>query len=306
MRKPLRHHLRDYFLPHARNGHFPHLFSIASVAIIAIIIIACEVGSLVQVKLVFTRTNYLASILPATLVELTNQDRAVTGLASVTEDALLDKAAQAAAEDMASRGYFSHISPEGKDPWYWLDSVGYAYSYAGQNLAVNFTDSKNVETAWMASPTHRANIEKPQYTRVGFGTANGMYEGRETTFVVSFFATPLAAPAAGAAPAASVAVQPPRNGEVRLVQNVLGAETVETTFPAEPEWFDPFLVSPTTTLETILTALLAVISISYIASFFIRGRESHPQMHLGWVFLIILIATTLVLNATFSGPITIL
>jgi len=132
----------------------------------------------------------LASVLPGALVALTNQDRAVQGLSGVTENAVLNKAAQAAAEDMAVNGYFAHISPDGKDPWYWLNQAGYAYSYAGENLAVNFTDSQKVETAWMSSPTHRANIEKPQYTKIGIGIANGTYKGKESTFVVEFFAAP--------------------------------------------------------------------------------------------------------------------
>ena len=134
---------------------------------------------------------------------LTNQDRAVHGLTGVTEDALLDAAAQYAAEDMAANGYFSHVSPDGKDPWYWLNQVGYRYSYAGENLAVNFTDSEDVQTAWMESPTHKANIMKREYTHVGFGTANGIYEGKETTFVVEFLAAPPTSFESGLRPKAS-------------------------------------------------------------------------------------------------------
>ena len=192
MKKPLHHHLQDYFFPHSRNNYRPNLFSVTSVAVLVLAVIIFEVGYLVQTKIVFLKTDFLASVLPGALVSLTNQDRALIGLSGVSEDNLLNKAAQSAAEDMATNGYFAHVSPDGKTPWYWLDSVGYQYSYAGENLAVNFTDSSNVETAWMNSPTHRANIEKPQYTKVGIGVANGIYEGKETTFVVQFFATPIA------------------------------------------------------------------------------------------------------------------
>src|ERR1035437_6222792 len=190
MRKELHHHLLDYFLPHRRNNHRPNIFSALSVFLIIFAILVFEAGYFVQTKVVFQKTNFLASVLPGALIALTNQDRATSGISGVTEDLLLDKAAQAAAEDMATKGYFAHVSPDGKSPWYWLDLVGYQYSYAGENLAVDFTDSSEVETAWMNSPTHRANIEKPQYTKVGIGTANGIYEGANTTFVVQFFATP--------------------------------------------------------------------------------------------------------------------
>ena len=300
MRKPLHHHLSDYFFPHERNNYRPNLFSITSITALVLAVIVFEAGYLVQTKIIFLKTDFLASVLPGALVSLTNQDRATSGLTGVTEDSLLDKAAQAAAEDMATNGYFAHVSPDGKDPWYWLDSVGYKYSYAGENLAVNFSDSREVETAWMASPTHRANIEKPQYTRVGFGTANGMYEGRETTFVVSFFATP-----ATATSVAVAEVRPPRSNvapeagatfaEASLPQNenekVLGSQTATV------------LASPSTTLETILTILFSIIAISFIVSIFIRGKRQHPHTIIGVAFLFTLIAVALFLNVILSGPV---
>lgn len=96
------------------------------------------------------------------------------------------------AQDMATKGYFAHTSPEGKKtPWYWLKQVGYQYQYAGENLAINFTDSKDVTNAWMNSPTHKANIVKDKYTEVGTGIATGLYEGRETVFVAQVYANPI-------------------------------------------------------------------------------------------------------------------
>ncbi|HEV7449383.1 MAG TPA: CAP domain-containing protein, partial [Candidatus Paceibacterota bacterium] len=56
-----------------------------------------------------------------------------------------------------------------------------------------FNDSKDVVDAWMASPTHHANIVKPQYQEMGVGIANGMYKGASATFVVQFFASPAVA-----------------------------------------------------------------------------------------------------------------
>jgi len=43
----------------------------------------------------------------------------------------------------------------------------------------------------MASPEHRANIEKGQYTEVGTGVATGMYQGQQAIFVAQDFANPL-------------------------------------------------------------------------------------------------------------------
>jgi hypothetical protein len=299
MKKPLLHHLQDYFFPHPRNNHRPHFFSAASVAALVALVLFFEGAYLLQTKFVFLKTDFLASVLPGALVSLTNQDRTALGLSGVTEDPLLSAAAQAAAEDMAAKGYFAHVSPDGKAPWHWLDQVGYRYSYAGQNLAVNFTDSANVESAWMESPTHRANIVKPQYTQVGFGTANGVYEGQETTFVVEFLATPRAeaAKVAAAVPAKAppVAAAPIPTTSVQ----VLGTETKETA-PA-PSWFARLVASPLQTVTTILTALFALIAIVFSIAIFMRGRFQHPSVVLGGSGLILLVSGALLISALVAG-----
>jgi len=306
MRKPILHHVQDYFFPHPRNNHRPHLFSTASVAVLALAVIVFEAGFLVQTRFVFLRTNFLASVLPGALVALTNQDRATSGISAVTEDPLLDRAAQAAAEDMAAKGYFAHVSPDGKTPWYWLDQTGYRYSYAGENLAVNFTDSQNVETAWLESPTHRANIMKREYTKVGFGTANGMYEGKETTFVVEFFAAPAEVASAKVASAALAKVAPAvQPSEPAAPAQVLGTETVaaEAAAPAAPSWFALLLASPLNALMTLLTALFAVIAISFTTAILMRGRVQHKSVVYGGAFLLLLIPAAMLISALFAGPV---
>ena len=77
-------------------------------------------------------------------------------------------------------------------PWYWFQMVGYNYAAAGENLAVNFTDSQDVVRAWMNSEGHRKNILNQKFTEVGIGMATGEYQGRATTFIVQLFGRPLA------------------------------------------------------------------------------------------------------------------
>ena len=181
--------LKNYLLPHQGNGYHPKLFRSAAVAVLLGGIALFEGVYFLNTNIAQESTSFLAAVLPASLLALTNEDREEAGVAKLIHDPQLAQAAQLKANDMAEKGYFAHTSPEGKTPWYWLEQVGYAYTYAGENLAVNFEDSSAVEKAWMNSPTHQANIVKPQYTRVGYGVARGMYKGKETTFVVQEFAT---------------------------------------------------------------------------------------------------------------------
>lgn len=131
-----------------------------------------------------------AAVVESEIVALTNTERTDNNVPQLTENPVLDEAAQARAEDMAKKGYFSHTAPDGSLPWVWFDKFGYDYHYAGENLAVRFSDSGEVVNAWMASPTHRENIVKSDYTEIGVGVADGTYEGQPTTFVVQFFGTP--------------------------------------------------------------------------------------------------------------------
>jgi len=132
-----------------------------------------------------------AALTRGDVVALANTDRAQSGVAgNLAEDARLDAAAQAVANDMAAKGYFSHVAPGGTTPWYWLKRAGYYYWSAGQNLAVNFDDAQSLNSAWMNSPTHRANIVNAGYSRIGIGIAHGTYHGKPATFIVEYFANP--------------------------------------------------------------------------------------------------------------------
>lgn len=133
---------------------------------------------------------FLAAVVRSAIVSFTLEARASEGGQALVESETLHAAAQAKAEDMAARGYFSHVGPDGEQPWVWLERAGYPYIAAGENLAVRFNDSKDIVDAWMASPTHHANIVKPIYQEIGIGIADGEYKGSRATFVVQYFATP--------------------------------------------------------------------------------------------------------------------
>ncbi len=142
-------------------------------------------------SLVWLSSDWLvSSILPAVIVDLTNEERQEDALLGLRRSPTLDLAAKQKAEHMAEEEYFAHYSPDGVSPWHWFDVAGYHYVHAGENLAVHFTDSGDVVTAWMNSPAHRANIMSGNYTEIGVGTAEGRFEGFKTIYVVQLFGTP--------------------------------------------------------------------------------------------------------------------
>lgn len=119
-----------------------------------------------------------------------NESRLGVGLPPLLLNQNLVASARLKASNMADGGYFAHTSPGGKTPWYWFGQSGYKFLYAGENLAINYSNSKSVNNAWMNSPSHRGNILNKNYTEIGIATARGMYQGEETFFIVQLFGSP--------------------------------------------------------------------------------------------------------------------
>ncbi len=183
--------LHRFLVPSEKNGYRPTSLENTAAGIMLVLIVLTFTIANLQSILLISSDWFASSILPAALVDLTNVSRSDNELPDLTRSPLLDEAARQKAEDMAQEGYFSHDSPEGVTPWYWFKKVGYQYAYAGENLAVHFSDSEDVVNAWMDSPGHRANILNNHYTEIGIGTAKGTYKGTPTVFVVQLFGAPL-------------------------------------------------------------------------------------------------------------------
>ena len=110
------------------------------------------------------------------MLRMLNAERKTLGLKLLTADGQLQLAAHAHAADMFTRGYFSHISPEGVNPFERMKKLGVKYSSAGENLA----HSDNLEaahTGLMNSPGHRANILNKLFGKVGISILDGGVKG---------------------------------------------------------------------------------------------------------------------------------
>lgn len=129
-----------------------------------------------SVSLHFTYANGKED-LPAEeqMLTMVNSERAKVGLPSLVANTPLQQVGLAYAQDMLTRGYFSHYTPEGLSPFDRMDRAGIQYSAAGENLAF----SPNVTLAMqglMNSPGHRANILSKDFGKVGIGVIDaGIY-----------------------------------------------------------------------------------------------------------------------------------
>lgn len=184
--------LKHIFVPHEHNDYKPHFFREASVIgllIIGVFMLGLSAGSSFFIKRTILGVNIATSV----LVDLTNENRAEHNQPLLTRNPTLDAVATLKATDMVTEGYFAHDSPKGVTPWHWFNVVGYKFLYAGENLAVNFTESRDVDQAWMNSPTHRANLLNVNFREIGMAVMEGVYKGNDTIFVVQMFGTPASA-----------------------------------------------------------------------------------------------------------------
>jgi uncharacterized protein YkwD len=114
------------------------------------------------------------------MLELINRERAAAGLDPLEPDPELTEVARRHSADMFARGYFSHDTPEGKDPFDRMRESDVRFRTAGENLALAPT-LQIAHTGLMNSPGHRANILRPQFGRVGIGILNGGRRGLMVT-----------------------------------------------------------------------------------------------------------------------------
>ncbi len=307
--------LKNHFIPHSGNEHRPHILRASSIRNIVAVLILVEVITFILPT--FTHMNTTgggmdAAVISAVLDDLTNDERIAQNLPTLVVNPILNEAAEMKANDMATKGYFAHTSPEGKTPWYWLGQVGYKYQYAGENLAINFTDSKDVTVAWMNSPTHRANIVKGNYTEIGTGVATGIYEGRESIFVAQVYANPLPVIAKITEPTQTnvskvekLAVVTPKEESTK----VLGAETSINPINPQgtigipvknPTAWQKLFSSPRNTTNLILYVVFGIIAISLLLYIFIKMRNHNIYIITNGLIILVIVGAIFVTNYYFS------
>lgn len=160
--------------------------------------------------------SYATNVNISGLLESTNNERQTNNQSQLAISPKLNQAAQAKAEDMVARNYWSHDTPEGQKPTIFADVVGYGFDSVAENLAYGFNDSSQAVKGWLNSPSHRGNLLNGNYTEVGFGIAespNYLGKGPETVVVAMY--------------------GKPANGERQVLSEVQSAESSKSISKAQ-------------------------------------------------------------------------
>lgn len=247
--------LHDHFIPHARNNYHPHVLSHRMLALLSLLLMTVKIAGISMVVIAPATSVEASAITTSTVISLANAARTEGGLSTLTSNGLLAKAAQAKANDMLGRQYFSHNTPTGETPWSFIQAAGYSYVTAGENLAIDFTEAESVQKAWMNSPGHRANIMNKSFQEIGIGIAKGMYNGHDTTIVVQMFGTPIAQKVD--MPSTPTPVSQPASAPTPVAQPAPAAQPVQATQPTQVAQSNPAPVaSPAPAATTPQTKLV--------------------------------------------------
>ena len=109
----------------------------------------------------------------ARVLALFNQERASKGAPAVALQAMLVRAAEKHAAEMASRGVLSHTGADGSSPGDRITREGYRSQTWGEIIAAGQPTPETVVGAWVRSPGHHAIMTDPRYQDVGIAVARG-------------------------------------------------------------------------------------------------------------------------------------
>ena len=125
-------------------------------------------------------------------VELTNAVRKEHGQPAVLMDAMLTRAAQVRADEIAATSTYSHTRPDGSR----FTTVADAPHYTAENIHCiadlylqqqNKTLAQAMVTLWSNSPGHLKNMIQPRATAIGIGVAKGTDNGLDCWYCVQLF-----------------------------------------------------------------------------------------------------------------------
>lgn len=178
---------KEFFIPHECNDHKPRILRTRSLSLIVLSLVLVKALVGFYLFLIYPSIARMTADINSEIITLTNKSRVENNLPALSLNFVLVASAKTKAEDMLKNDYFAHQSPNGYMPWQWIDRNQYAYIFAGENLAMNFSSALSAHRALMQSPSHRKNILNTKYQDIGIAVASGKINGQETNVLVEFF-----------------------------------------------------------------------------------------------------------------------
>ena len=102
----------------------------------------------------------------------------------------LAQAALAHSRELATHHYFSHVEHDGSTPADRVTRAGYAWSRAGENIALGQRSAREAVQGWLDSAGHCANLMNPVYTEMGAAYAVNPDNENHTVYWTQEFARP--------------------------------------------------------------------------------------------------------------------
>lgn len=283
----------NLFIPHRETHEKAQLLNWHAVAIYVLLFILLQVSFSI---IGYAKPGVLgitSNVNQKLLIELTNQERQKAGLPLLRENAFLDAAAKAKAENMFKENYWAHFAPSGKTPWDFITTFGYKFVYAGENLAKSFYNSEDVVEAWMNSPTHKENIVNSKYQDIGIAVVEGELNGQKTTLVVQMF---------GATENLAALPNAPSGQQLGLAKQIDNA--VESKVLTKEQKITNIVVDPYQVSKMIGLGLIGFLSILLIVDFIIiRRRGIHRLAAHNLAHLSLLSAAAITVIQTHPGNI---
>ncbi len=125
------------------------------------------------------------------IISLANEARKEKGLPLLQRNEKLMESALLKANDMKSNNYFEHVSPDGLQPWFFVEQADYTYKTVGENLAEGYFSAQSVHDAWMGSEGHRKNILSSDFEEIGVAVVEIENEGKKSFLSVQHFGSML-------------------------------------------------------------------------------------------------------------------
>lgn len=278
-------HLVRLFVPHPHNNHKPSLLHNSSLFVLLGLFIMFQSAISIYSKLRPGVLGYASAISPTAIVQLTNAQRSAVNLNELKMNDQLNQAALAKATDMFEKGYWAHNAPDGTEPWYFVNSAGYKYLHAGENLARDFSSPETIVTAWMNSPSHKLNLLSPKYQDIGVAVMDGSLNGVETTIVVQMFGT-------------SSQVSPEiKAARTEFVPKAVAEEPIPTIATVKQIAISPFVekISPYDLSRSVSFSFIIIITLTLAIDWFVVWRRNIVRIsgktwaHLTYMATILLI-----------------